>query len=116
VLAADDAEVAVQLFAADRERIDLVVLDANLPKMPSTQAYHLMHELKPGVPVLFFVANSAERLSIRTQLGAGPHIVRKPFGPAELTWGVRRAMDNRQATPTPSDRVLESSPTIALHA
>ncbi|HWB78242.1 MAG TPA: ATP-binding protein [Nannocystaceae bacterium] len=52
VLAASDGERAVATFAANRERIDLVILDLDMPALDGEQAFAAIRQLEPTTRVL----------------------------------------------------------------
>jgi len=53
VYLAEDGEQALELYARDRERIGLVILDMVMPKLSGKETFLRLRELDPGVRVLF---------------------------------------------------------------
>jgi CheY-like chemotaxis protein len=53
VIEAVNGQEAVDLFTANRDSIDLVLLDVIMPKMTGQQAWEKIHELSPDLPVIF---------------------------------------------------------------
>jgi CheY-like chemotaxis protein len=52
VIAASDGEQAVAKFAANRQRIDLVILDLDMPALDGEQAFAAIRQLEPTTRVL----------------------------------------------------------------
>ena len=50
VLAAADGAEAVEVFGREADRIDVVVLDATMPRMTGRQAFDAIRAIAPGVP------------------------------------------------------------------
>ena len=66
------------------ERVDLVLLDIEMPKLNGIETFERMKEFAPNVPVIFLTASGLEddvRSAIR--LGAVNYLM-KPFQPQEL--------------------------------
>jgi len=89
VLVAGDGERAIQLFSERSSDVDLLVLDARMPKTSGSAAYATMRVLRPDVPVLFITGYSDEIAQLTSTLGTSVNILRKPFGPADLAHRVR---------------------------
>jgi len=53
ILLASDREEAVRVFQANRDRIDLLLLDVVLPKMNGPEACARISAEKQDVPVIF---------------------------------------------------------------
>src|SRR5262249_3904569 len=52
ILAADGSQ-ALELFQQERDNVDLVILDLNMPKVSGQEVYRDMHALDPDVRILF---------------------------------------------------------------
>ena len=66
------------------ERVDLVLLDIEMPKLNGIETFERMKEFAPNVPVIFLTASGLEddvRSAIR--LGSVNYLM-KPFQPQEL--------------------------------
>ncbi|MBY0513251.1 MAG: PAS domain S-box protein [Gemmataceae bacterium] len=95
VLTAEDGRDAVEVFARERGRISLVVLDSTMPRMCGRDAFRKMIELDPHARVLFSTGYSADDLSdLEGSLG----LLAKPYRPEGLLAAVRDAL----ATTTPA--------------
>jgi CheY-like chemotaxis protein len=96
VLTAEDGLDAVEIFARERHRIALVVLDSTMPRMSGRDAFHRMIELDPEARILFSTGYSADDLSeIEGALGLLP----KPYRPEGLLNSVRNALGNAFHSP-----------------
>jgi signal transduction histidine kinase/ActR/RegA family two-component response regulator len=93
VLAAADGEEALELFATNDDRVDLLVLDAVMPRMSGSNAYAAMRGLRTNIPVLFITGYSEEIARLTSEIGKTVNILRKPFGPADLAFEVREVLD-----------------------
>jgi PAS domain S-box-containing protein len=89
VVTAEDGLDAVEVFARERGRIGLVVLDVMMPRMSGRDAFRELVRLDPGVKVLFSTGYSAEELS---ELDGAVGLLNKPYRPAELLAAVRDAL------------------------
>ena len=109
VLLAGDGTEAVEVFAANPKGIDLVILDAMMPKLSGQKACAAIMALRPDVPVLFITGYSADLVGTEwpTDIAGGDvagnvsatmgevrrPVLQKPFAIAELGRRVREALD-----------------------
>jgi len=96
VLTAGNGEEAVQEFSAHSNSIDLLLLDAVMPRMSGANAYAEIKGLKPDVPVLFITGYSEEIARLTASIGTSVEILRKPYGPKDLADRIRAILDNEQ--------------------
>lgn len=67
-----------------REKIDLVLLDIEMPNMDGFETFRQMKEFTDGIPVIFLTASGLEDDVVNAiQLGAVNYL-KKPFIPNEL--------------------------------
>jgi CheY-like chemotaxis protein len=52
VLSAADGEQAVAIYTAERDRVDVVILDLDMPGLDGEEAFQRLRALDPGVRVL----------------------------------------------------------------
>jgi PAS domain S-box-containing protein len=96
VLLAEDGLQAVELYRANRDRIDLVILDLTMPRLSGRDAFHQIRQLNPEVRVLFASGYSPDHLSAEEhQHLAG--FVSKPYRPDGLAAAVHEALAARPA-------------------
>jgi len=84
VLTARDGVEAVAVFSEAKPRPDLVLMDLTMPRMDGREAFQIIHELDPVVPVVLS-SGFTERDSIQTAAGQGPaDFIQKPYQIKEL--------------------------------
>jgi PAS domain S-box-containing protein len=99
VLAAEDGLQAVELFQQAADRIDLIVLDASMPRLCGREAYEQIRQLHPTVPILFASGHSGTELPTDQ-----PHtgFIHKPYTPRALTAAVQQMLRSHGETRAPS--------------
>jgi two-component system, cell cycle sensor histidine kinase and response regulator CckA len=95
ILLANDGEEAVRVFQANRDRIDLLLLDVVLPKMNGPEAYAQICAEKQDVPVIFATGYSPEMELLRSAQELGLTVLQKPYVPRELARRVRETLDRQ---------------------
>jgi len=102
ILLASDGEEAVRVFQANRERIDLLLLDVVLPKLNGPAAYARICAEKPDVPVIFATGYSPEMELLHSAQELGLTVLQKPYVPRELARRVRETLDRQPAKVHPA--------------
>jgi two-component system cell cycle sensor histidine kinase/response regulator CckA len=97
VLLASDGEEAVRVFQANRDRIDLLLLDAVLPKINGSEAYARISAEKQDVPVIFATGYSPEMELLHSAQELGLTVLQKPYVPREMARRVRETLDRQPA-------------------
>src|SRR5277367_2929827 len=97
ILLASDGEEAVRVFQANRERIDLLLLDVVLPKLNGPEAYSRISAEREDVPVIFATGYSPEMELLHNAQERGLTILQKPYAPRELARRVRETLDRQPA-------------------
>lgn len=90
VLLASDGQEAVEVFARERSRIDLVILDQVMPQLTGSSALQEIRRLEPNVPAL--IASGAVVPAGLTEAGV-QGVVQKPYGERNLLDAVRAALE-----------------------
>jgi len=90
VIAVADGQQAVDQFAANPGRFDLLFLDVMMPGLGGFEVAARCRSLRPDIPVLFASGYAAESLGARTEMTAADPILRKPYGAEALWAAVRR--------------------------
>ncbi len=98
VLLARDGLQAMKMFTANQEGIDLVILDAVMPKLSGQKAYEAMSAVRPDLPVLFITGWAAEMAALSAALSPGLPVLQKPFTVEQLGRKVREALDTARNT------------------
>jgi len=92
VLAAADGEEAIKVFDRWAGQIDLVLLDAILPKFGGRQVYDAIRKRKPAVRFVFTSGYNEEFINRKFELDPNFLFLRKPFSTKELTAMIRSAL------------------------
>lgn len=85
VIAAADGEEAIKVFDRWADQIDLVLLDAILPKFGGRQVYENIRKRKPSVRFVFTSGYNEEFINRKFELDPSFLFLRKPFSTKELT-------------------------------
>jgi nitrogen-specific signal transduction histidine kinase/CheY-like chemotaxis protein len=92
VLVADGRE-AVEVFRAQPERFDLVLLDLTMPHMDGEQAYTELRRLRPDARVVLMSGFNAQEALLRFPGRGLAGFLQKPFTIASLSATVREVLD-----------------------
>ena len=90
--AAANGEEAVKVFERWSEQIDLVLLDAILPKKGSREVYDQIRARKPSVRFLFTSGYNEVFINQKFELDPSFDFLRKPFTTIELATRIRSAL------------------------
>jgi PAS domain S-box-containing protein len=83
VLTAENGQEAVDLFQRHADTITAVLLDLTMPVMGGGEAFHLINQIRPGIPVI--LSSGYGESSVRDQFtGALAGVIKKPYTVAEL--------------------------------
>ena len=94
-----DSQEALEEFAAQPDRFDLVITDMTMPKMTGDQLARRMMDIKPQIPVILCTGFNAT-ISEEKALAMGiVKFVMKPIVKDELASTIRTVLDNRPALP-----------------
>lgn len=94
VIEAVDGEDAVLKFIENRDRIQLIILDAIMPKKNGKQVYDEISTLLPGIKTLFTSGYTADVISPTGVLEKDMHFILKPVSPIDLLKKVREILDS----------------------
>ena len=93
VLLADSGVKALKKLKI--EKVDLVLLDIEMPKMNGMETFECMKEFAPEIPVIFLTASGLEEDVVSAiKLGAANYL-KKPFPPQELLNRVAQELDEK---------------------
>ncbi|MBI5949039.1 MAG: PAS domain S-box protein [Chloroflexi bacterium] len=79
VIAAADGEEALELFAANRDEVTLVLLDMTMPRLDGRETVRALHELAPGLPVVLMSGYSEQEAAASFAEGGLAGFIQKPF-------------------------------------
>jgi signal transduction histidine kinase/CheY-like chemotaxis protein len=91
VLEAEDGAQAVDLYSSNADRVDLVILDLDMPNMDGEQAFQRLHALAPKLPVLIssgYIDGDREHTLRRAGVDG---LLHKPYDSSALLRAVRAA-------------------------
>lgn len=93
LLLAEDGQAAVELFAANRDRVSLIVMDMIMPRKNGKEAYDEIKLLQPNVKVLYTSGYTADFIQNRGAFDHGTELVMKPVQPLEFVRKIREMLD-----------------------
>ena len=99
VLVAKDGEEAVAMYVAERERIDLLLLDVVMPRLGGSESYERIRELGGDVPLILMTGYSSETVQSRFVKQSkwieesGTIVIQKPYSIEVLGRRVREVLD-----------------------
>jgi two-component system, cell cycle response regulator CpdR len=91
VVAAPDGRAALDLFAADPHRFDVLLTDVMMPHLLGTEFAARARELRPGVPVVFMSAFPGGPGRAPDPLPENEPLLEKPFSVPALLEALDRA-------------------------
>ncbi|MEM6293922.1 MAG: response regulator [Myxococcota bacterium] len=92
VLEARDGAEAVDQYASNADRVDLVIMDLDMPQMDGEQAFERLHALDPDLPVLISSGYvDGEREAALRKAGVDGLLL-KPYDSTALMQAVTRAL------------------------
>ncbi len=90
VILAETAREGIDLYRADRQLIEVVILDFNLPDANGLQVLQRLQQIHPSVKVVLTSGFNVDE-SIQEALHRGAiHFIRKPFSPQQLLDTIRQ--------------------------
>ena len=92
VIEAVDGEDALKKFHANKDRIQLVILDVIMPHGSSKPVYDKMLVIRSDIKAIFISGYTEDILKKTGMIEEGLHFLAKPFLPAELASKVREVL------------------------
>ncbi len=93
VLLARGGREAVEIYKANKNDIDLVILDMIMPDMAGGEVYDTMKEINPNIKVLLSTGYSIEGQASEILDRGCDGFIQKPFGVKELSGKIREILD-----------------------
>ncbi|HCC54264.1 MAG TPA: hypothetical protein DEQ20_04975 [Desulfobulbaceae bacterium] len=93
VIAAKDGQEAVDKYKANKDTIQLLLLDLIMPKKTGKEVYDEIMAMTPGVKALFSSGYAPDMVRQQVLLDDSVAVVFKPITPTELLKQVREALD-----------------------
>lgn len=94
VIEAEDGGAAVRMLKLNKDEVQLVILDAIMPKLNGKEAYEQMKVLCPDIKTILVSGYSADIFGSTGAIDSEPHFISKPVSPANLAKYVRAVLDN----------------------
>ncbi len=111
VLLACDGQEAVDVFRANPDAVDFILMDIIMPRKSGRQAFEEIRRERPGVKVLFISGYTADFIQGRGELEPGMELIMKPVQPLALLRRIREILDRPPSPPACADpRDLPASP------
>jgi len=98
VLVAQDGQEALQVFSAHQDRIDLVILDAVMPRLSGPKVYGQMRSIRPTLPCILLTGYGDEMIKKHSAEGPEIPVLRKPVTFEELGRKIRDVLDQAGRT------------------
>jgi signal transduction histidine kinase/CheY-like chemotaxis protein len=98
VLVAQDGQEALQVFSAHQDRIDLVILDAVMPRLSGPKVYGQMRSIRPTLPCILLTGYGDEMIKKHSVEGPEIPVLRKPVTFEELGRKIRDVLDQAGRT------------------
>jgi FixJ family two-component response regulator len=92
-LIAEDYDKAAKLFTDNKDKIDLLILDAVMPKKGGTRVFDVAVNLKPGVKAIVMSGCTGEFLKVFDIKKEGINFIQKPTHPNEFIDKVKEEME-----------------------
>ncbi len=99
VTAVADGQEALDIFAKDLDRFDLVVTDLTMPSMTGEQLSHELMRLRPNTPVILCTGHGATFTAKHCDAAGINAFLQKPLTPDELSQMVRDVLDQAKDSP-----------------
>lgn len=93
VLPAKDGQEAVDIYGRAKKPLDLVILDAVMPRMGGVEVAHWIYKQNPAQKILFSSGYSAEGLHESFVIPADMHFIKKPYTAKALAQKVREVLE-----------------------
>jgi two-component system, cell cycle sensor histidine kinase and response regulator CckA len=95
VLSASSGAEAIDIFAANLNSIDLVILDVVMPIMTGPQVLAKMLASKPSLKAILTTGYTSEADSLKSAANDSIVLLQKPYGSNELGRQIRSVLDGR---------------------
>ena len=93
VMEATDGEEAIKVFLANQDAIDLVILDAGMPRKNGLEAYEEIKKARAGTRVLLMSGYTKDIIFNKGFEDKAVEFISKPLLPEELLKKVREILD-----------------------
>ncbi|OPY69670.1 MAG: Chemotaxis protein CheY [Syntrophorhabdaceae bacterium PtaU1.Bin034] len=88
-----DGKEAIRIFADNKDRIDLVILDVIMPKKTGKEVYNEIIKIRPGMRVIFSSGCGPDIMRDKGIQAGTARFLTKPLSSKELLQKVRDVLD-----------------------
>ncbi|MCX8117554.1 MAG: response regulator [Desulfobacterota bacterium] len=99
VLLANNGEKAIELFEANRDRIDLVILDLIMPYKGGQETFDEIRRINPRVKILLSSGYSMEGQAAEIMRKGCEGFIQKPFSIQEFSQKLKEILDSKRGKP-----------------
>ena len=92
VLSAGDGEEALRIAAGHEGEINLLLTDVVMPRLGGRELYERLHQLRPGIKVLYMSGYTDNAIVHQGMLDPGISFLQKPCSPASLVRKVKEVL------------------------
>jgi signal transduction histidine kinase/CheY-like chemotaxis protein len=107
VLVASDGAEALSFYRERAGKIDLVLLDLNMPGLPGAEVYRALRRESPGLPILLSSGYPEQEALARIEGGEAVAFLQKPYGADTLRRRVRALLEGTDGPPS-ADRARDA--------
>lgn len=95
VITATDPTCAIEIFAQNRNDINLVLTDIIMPDMSGKELANRINALDSNIKILFMSGYTADIIAHRGLIDKNYNFIQKPFSKAQLATSIRQILDNK---------------------
>jgi PAS domain S-box-containing protein len=97
VMEAVDGQDAMEKYVENREQIDLIILDAIMPKMNGRKVFQEMRSMCPDLKVVITSGYGGDVFTDGCGLDDNSTYIQKPYSPDDLVATIREMLDKKRA-------------------
>ena len=94
VLVAKSGKASIKLYEANKDKIDMVILDMIMPEMDGGETYDKMRKINPDIKVLLSSGYSIDGQATEILERGCSGFIQKPFNIRRLSQKIREIMSN----------------------
>lgn len=93
VITASNGREAVEIYREQSKRIDLILLDQIMPEMDGIQAYQLLREFSPVIPIAICSGYNLQQAMEKIANDEKAAVIQKPYDPNQLRTSLVKLLD-----------------------
>jgi len=97
VITAIDGQDCINKFIENIDKIQLILMDMQMPKKNGQQAFNEIRQLKPDIKILFSSGCAEETISENFTDRDGIDLILKPVAPEDLLKKIRNMLGSQEA-------------------